>query len=61
LGCAFQLARHPLIYRPKDPQGVDAQYVYGGDEGRQLVCDVWAVVGARAAAHGYAAFAGAQC
>jgi hypothetical protein len=61
LGCAFQLARHPLIYRPKDPQGVDAQYVYGGDEGRQLVCDVWAVVGVRAAAHGYDVFAGGQC
>jgi hypothetical protein len=59
LQCAFQLARHPLIYRPKDAAGIDAEYVYGGDV--QLVCDVWNVVGARAAAHGYSVYGGVQC
>jgi hypothetical protein len=59
LQCAFHLARHPLIYRPKDPAGINAEYVYGGDV--QLVCDVWGVVGARAAAHGYSVYGGVQC
>lgn len=62
LKCAFQLARHPSIHRPKDVQGIDAQYAYGGANGDStLVCDVWAVVGAKAAAHGYVPFANTQC
>lgn len=59
LECAFQLARHPLIYRPKYPQGIDDRHVYGADA--QLVCDIWGVVGRRAAGHGYAPFAGTDC
>lgn len=59
LDCAFQLARHPSIYRPKDPQGVDAAFVYGAD--KQLVCDVWAVVRAWAVGYGYRPYGQAQC
>lgn len=60
LACAFQLARHPSIYRPKDPAGIDAAFVWGSNS--QLVCDVWKVVGARAAAHGYTSpYGGAHC
>jgi hypothetical protein len=56
LQCAFQLARHPSILRPKDPEGIDMGNVYSSDH--KLVCDIWAVVGPRAAAHGYR---GVQC
>lgn len=59
LQCAFQLARHPSILRPKDPEGIDMGYVYSLDS--KLVCDIWAVVGLRAAAHGYSRFGGVKC
>jgi hypothetical protein len=59
LQCAFQLARHPSILRPKDPEGIDMGYVYSSDN--KLVCDMWAVVGPRAAAYGYSSFGGMQC
>lgn len=59
LQCAFQLARHPSILRPKDSEGIDMGYVYSSDH--KLVCDIWAVVGPRAAAYGYSRFGGVQC
>lgn len=57
IGCAFEMAAHPAIYRPKDPAGVDMVFAWEP----RLVCDVWARVGRRAAAHGYAPFGGAAC
>ena len=59
LRCAFASARHPGVLRPKAAGAIDAAFVYAADP--PLACDVWAVVGARAAALGYAPPGGARC
>lgn len=59
LQCAFDLAQHPSIYRPKDPQGIDMSFVYHNEA--SLVCEIWEVVHSRAAAFGYKPFGGISC
>jgi hypothetical protein len=61
LACAFEAAKHPAIFRPKDQAGIDAAFVYGGSANEGLVCEVWRVVGGRAARHGYAPYGGMVC
>jgi hypothetical protein len=61
LACAFEAAKHPAIFRPKDEAGIDAAFVYGGSGGEELVCEVWRVVGGRAAQHGYVPYGGIVC
>jgi hypothetical protein len=61
VACAFEAAKHPAIFRPKDQAGIDAAFVYGGSLNEGLVCEVWRVVGGRAAQHGYATYGGIVC
>jgi hypothetical protein len=61
LACAFEAAKHPAIFRPKDQAGIDAAFVYGGSLNEGLVCEVWRVVGGRAAQHRYAPYGGIVC
>ncbi|KAF6263011.1 hypothetical protein COO60DRAFT_532010 [Scenedesmus sp. NREL 46B-D3] len=61
LTCAFAAAKHPAIFRPTAPDAIDAQFVYAAGAVAGLVCDVWRVVGGRAAQHGYALFGAAVC
>ncbi|KAF8056121.1 hypothetical protein HT031_006472 [Scenedesmus sp. PABB004] len=63
LRCAFEMARHPAVYRPKHPASVDASFAYGSGDGSSsgLVCEIWRVVGQRAAQHGYEPWGGAEC
>ncbi|WIA38282.1 hypothetical protein OEZ86_001622 [Tetradesmus obliquus] len=61
LACAFEAAKHPAIFRPSDPAGINQEFVYAADGAEALVCDVWRVVGGRAAQHGYGPYNGTVC
>jgi hypothetical protein len=61
LACAFEAAKHPAIFRPSDPAGIDREFVYGAGGVEGLVCDVWQVVGGRAAQNGYGPYGGTVC
>lgn len=59
LECAFAMAKHPQIYRTKDPTGIDDAYVYASD--KRFVCDVWHILGVRARQHGYSPYGAVDC
>lgn len=61
LACAFEAAKHPSIYRPSDPAGIDVEFAYSAAAVEGLVCDVWRMVGSRAAQHGYGPYGGTVC
>jgi hypothetical protein len=61
LACAFEAAKHPSIFRPSDPAGIDVGFAYSAEGVEGLVCDVWRVVGGRAAQHGYGPYGGTVC
>lgn len=71
IACAFEMAAHPDIYRPKHPDGISGDDAYLGigvdnvsvdDIGSgDLVCELWRIVGARASAHGYVPYGNRAC